>query len=136
MNVIVIVSTRRYFFKRQNINTWKRQYNTFETFYILGKIDNILANLYLLTLLGVHCYCKYLEEYLQWNILDFEYPNEYLRNQALLTGKYKPQNGLPVGIEIWEDKIFVTVPRWREGVTSVFYIFWWWWWRSNFVLIW
>lgn len=57
-----------------------------------------------------------MEEYFRWNILDFEYPNEYLRNQALLSGRFRPQNSLPVGIEIWNDKVFVTVPRWKEGM--------------------
>ncbi|KAJ8914951.1 hypothetical protein NQ315_002475, partial [Exocentrus adspersus] len=76
---------------------------------------------FLIGLLNDHCFCAYtqtMHEHFQWNILDYEYPNEYLRDRALLTGKFRPRNNLPVGIEIWNDKVFVTVPRWREGIPS------------------
>ncbi|XP_076260466.1 protein yellow-like [Rhynchophorus ferrugineus] len=35
-----------------------------------------------------------------------------------MNGKLKPQNALPVGIEFWKDKIFITVPRWQDGIPS------------------
>lgn len=57
-----------------------------------------------------------LQEHFEWNALDFEYPSEQARVQALKTGRYIPENNLPVGIELWGDKIFVTVPRWKQGM--------------------
>ncbi|CAG9838937.1 unnamed protein product [Diabrotica balteata] len=59
-----------------------------------------------------------LQEHFQWNILDYEFPTEAIRRNALLTGRFKPENNLPVGIEIWQDKLFVSVPRWKEGIPA------------------
>lgn len=55
-----------------------------------------------------------LERY-SWKILDFAYPDEASRKLALSMGEFIPENALPVGIEIWRNKLFVTVPRWRNG---------------------
>lgn len=38
-----------------------------------------------------------------------------LKDIALASGTYIPQNALPVGVEHWGNKLFVTVPRWRDG---------------------
>ncbi|EAT41324.1 AAEL006985-PA, partial [Aedes aegypti] len=38
--------------------------------------------------------------------------------QALASGDYVPTNGLPVGIESWENKLFVSIPRWKDGIPS------------------
>lgn len=54
-------------------------------------------------------------ERFSWKQLDWQYPDEITRNEALASGEYQPQNGLPVGIEIWKNKLFVTVPRWKVG---------------------
>lgn len=56
-----------------------------------------------------------LQKHFEWNILDFQYENTQQKLNDLATGKLKPENALPVGIEIWNDKVFVTVPRWKEG---------------------
>lgn len=57
-----------------------------------------------------------LQEHFEWNVLDYEYPSEQARIQALKTARFIPENNLPVGMELWGDKIFVTVPRWRPGI--------------------
>lgn len=56
-----------------------------------------------------------LQELFAWNILDFEYASEFDRIQAMQTEKYVPENNLPVGIEVWRDKLLISVPRWRAG---------------------
>ena len=56
-----------------------------------------------------------LQEVYSWNILDWNYPDQYLKQQALQTGALIRQNALPVGIERWRDKLFVSVPRWQSG---------------------
>lgn len=56
-----------------------------------------------------------LQEHFEWNILDYEYSSDRTKAQALKTGRFIPENNLPVGVEIWGDKLFVTVPRWRQG---------------------
>ncbi|XP_063989276.1 protein yellow-like [Diachasmimorpha longicaudata] len=58
-----------------------------------------------------------LERY-SWNMLDWAYPDQLSRDAALASGDYIPQNGLPVGIEIWRNKLFVTVPRWKNGIPA------------------
>ncbi|RZB38917.1 yellow-y [Asbolus verrucosus] len=59
-----------------------------------------------------------LQEQFKWSILDYVYDNGFARHQALTTKRFIPENNLPVGIEIWKDKLFVTVPRWKPGVPS------------------
>lgn len=61
-----------------------------------------------------HCVYKFQEQF-NWKVLDFEYPTEQEKQYALSTGRYIPENGLPVGIEVWNDKLFVSVPRWKAG---------------------
>lgn len=50
-----------------------------------------------------------------WKTLDFAYPDQRSRELAIRNGEFVPENSLPVGIEIWRNKLFVTVPRWRDG---------------------
>ncbi|XP_012254015.2 protein yellow [Athalia rosae] len=57
-------------------------------------------------------------ERFSWNILDFAYPDELSRQLAIARGEYIPENGLPVGIEIWKNKLFVSVPRWKDGIPA------------------
>lgn len=64
-----------------------------------------------------------LQERYSWRQLDFVFPNQQLKQQALASGDYVPTNGLPVGIERWENKLFVSVPRWKDGnYLCVFYL--------------
>lgn len=60
------------------------------------------------------CVTKLQERY-SWTQLDWQFPNEILKMQAEASGTYIPTNGLPVGVERWQNKLFVTVPRWRDG---------------------
>jgi hypothetical protein len=56
-----------------------------------------------------------LQERYNWRQLDWVFPNPQIRDRLIATGDYVPTNGLPVGIERWQNKLFVTVPRWRNG---------------------
>lgn len=56
-----------------------------------------------------------LEERYSWSQLDFVFPSQAMKEVALAAGTYIPTNALPVGIEHWGSKLFVTVPRWRDG---------------------
>lgn len=56
-----------------------------------------------------------LQERYSWNQLDFVFPTQTMKDIALASGTYIPQNALPVGVEHWGNKLFVTVPRWRDG---------------------
>ncbi|EDW82174.1 uncharacterized protein Dwil_GK25268 [Drosophila willistoni] len=80
----------------------------------------ILAAVVLVLLLQVHqLEAAYkLQERYSWNQLDFAFPNERLKEQALASGDYVPQNALPVGLEHFGNRLFVTVPRWRDGIPA------------------
>lgn len=54
-------------------------------------------------------------EKFSWKKMDFAYPDERSRQLAIASGEYVPENSLPVGIEIWRNRLFVTIPRWRDG---------------------
>lgn len=59
-----------------------------------------------------------LKEVFHWKILDFDFPDEAARKNALATGQFIPENNLPLGVEIWKDKLFITVPRWKSGIPA------------------
>ncbi|XP_054276546.1 protein yellow-like [Macrosteles quadrilineatus] len=53
-----------------------------------------------------------------WKSLDFDFGEDWVAEAALSQKLFQPENNLPVGIEVWRNKLFITVPRWREGVPS------------------
>ncbi|CAK9831395.1 Protein yellow [Anthophora retusa] len=53
-----------------------------------------------------------------WNYVKFNFPNETIQNALITSGDYVPENNMPLGVQVWEDKIFITVPRWKNGVAS------------------
>lgn len=55
-----------------------------------------------------------LQELYNWKVLDYSYPSGQ-KLEAIRKQDFIPENNLPVGIEVWMDKIFVTVPRWKTG---------------------
>ncbi|XP_017769532.1 PREDICTED: protein yellow-like [Nicrophorus vespilloides] len=59
-----------------------------------------------------------LDEIFSWNQLEFAWPNEQAKQEALHSGAYIPANNLPLGLARWKNKLFVTVPRWKAGVAS------------------
>lgn len=52
-----------------------------------------------------------LVEKFSWKQLEFEWPSEQAGKEAISKGQYVPENNLPLGLERWNDKLFVTVPR-------------------------
>lgn len=56
-----------------------------------------------------------LREVFNWRQLDFQFPSVQMKQQALASQSYIPTNALPVGIERWENRLFVSVPRWKDG---------------------
>ncbi|XP_065157296.1 protein yellow-like [Atheta coriaria] len=72
----------------------------------------------LLMFLGLAHGAYKLQEQFRWKALDYAYPTEEARRQAIMNGRFIPENNLPVGIEIWNNKLFVTVPRWMAGIPS------------------
>ncbi|XP_023170173.2 protein yellow [Drosophila hydei] len=75
---------------------------------------NLLA-LCFISCLGVNAK---LEERFSWKQLTFDWPSAEAEAEAKQSGHYIAENNLPLGVERWENKIFVTVPRWKAGVAA------------------
>lgn len=56
----------------------------------------------------------------EWKYLDFEYDSYQRRQQAIAKGEFDPKNNLPLGIDVYGERIFVTTPRWKDGVPASF----------------
>lgn len=54
----------------------------------------------------------------EWKLLDYQFESLEARQDALDSKRYIPKNNLPMGLEVYQDRLFVTVPRWQPGVPS------------------
>ena len=52
-----------------------------------------------------------LEQKYQWKNLEFAWPSESAKEEAITSGRYVAYNNLPLGLDVWNDKMFITVPR-------------------------
>lgn len=51
----------------------------------------------------------------QWKQTDYDWPSNDMKK---LFSHYQQENNLPLGLEVTQSRIFVTVPRWKLGVAS------------------
>uniref|UniRef100_T1P9P0 Protein yellow n=1 Tax=Musca domestica TaxID=7370 RepID=T1P9P0_MUSDO len=56
----------------------------------------------------------------QWKYLDFEYPTFGQRQKAIANREFIAENNLPLGVDFYKDRIFITTPRWKDGVPASF----------------
>ncbi|CAH0397908.1 unnamed protein product [Chilo suppressalis] len=54
----------------------------------------------------------------RWKQIDFEYPSPQDRQTALDNGEFIQLNVIPLGVERWKDRVFVSTPRWKKGVPA------------------
>lgn len=73
------------------------------------------CGLFLTVILGLTSAANKFQERYNWQQLDWVFPNQQIKDRAIAAGDYIPTNGLPVGIERWQNKLFVSVPRWKNG---------------------
>lgn len=59
-----------------------------------------------------------LKEKYYWKQIDFTFPTPKDRADAIATGKFIPSNNLPLGLEVWNGRTFVTLPKWKPGVPA------------------
>lgn len=52
----------------------------------------------------------------KWKSIDFAYDSETEREIAKKTKEFVPENNLPLGLEVYKDRIFVSFPKWKQGV--------------------
>lgn len=54
----------------------------------------------------------------QWKQIDFEYPSEVERQTAIKSKNFIQENVIPVGLEVYKNRLFLTLPRWKLGVPA------------------
>ncbi|KAK9874757.1 hypothetical protein WA026_005567 [Henosepilachna vigintioctopunctata] len=76
------------------------------------------AAIWILVLISATQAVQKLQKKYEWKYMDylFDSPNDKIK--AFQTQRYIPENNLPVGMEVFREKLFVTVPRWRPGIPS------------------
>lgn len=52
-----------------------------------------------------------INELFAWNEIDFKWPSVEAKEKAIRDGSFVAANNLPLGVERWRNKLFVTVPR-------------------------
>lgn len=58
------------------------------------------------------------EPLFQWSTIDYNWRSKAEKDNAIRTGKYVPLNNAINGIRVFDNKLFVTVPRFGGGVPS------------------
>ncbi len=82
-------------------------------------MSSILVLLFVCAMvLAVSTALNQLEEKFWWKTIDFEFDSEETRDRAIKSAEFVPRNNVPFGIEIWREKLFVTIPRRNPGVPS------------------
>ncbi|KAF5274198.1 hypothetical protein FQA39_LY07302 [Lamprigera yunnana] len=60
----------------------------------------------------------------QWGNLEYDYPSEAARTNAIKSGEFIPENGAPIDIDIYYadnnnvNKLFVAIPRFQNGIPA------------------
>lgn len=54
----------------------------------------------------------------QWRQVDYDFPSEAERREAVSSREFIPENNLPLGLEVYGERVFVTVPRWKSGIPA------------------
>lgn len=71
----------------------------------------IVCSYYILTTIIVVVQCTKLEQKYIWQELEYAWPSDAIKDDAIKSGAYKVENNLPLGLDVWNDKLFITVPR-------------------------
>lgn len=75
-----------------------------------------MRHLALLALLAVANCQESFKVIFQWNTIDVVWPSEEAREAALQKHQYIAANNPIAGIKLWKGRLYLTVPRWKEGV--------------------
>ncbi|XP_031622828.1 protein yellow-like [Contarinia nasturtii] len=59
-----------------------------------------------------------LKERFSWKEVSYAWTSDQQKTEAITDGRYKSENNLILGLDVWKDKLFITVPRWKSGVAS------------------
>nr|ADX87358.1 yellow-h3 [Heliconius melpomene] len=59
-----------------------------------------------------------IETLYRWKQIDYVFPSPQSRRLAIQNGEFNQINVIPLGIERWQDRVFVSTPRWKKGVPA------------------
>ncbi|XP_028043783.1 protein yellow-like isoform X2 [Bombyx mandarina] len=54
----------------------------------------------------------------RWKQIDYQYPSPAQRQEAIDAGEFIQANVIPLGIERWKGRVFISTPRWKSGVPA------------------
>lgn len=85
----------------------------------IGKHSNMWTIVSLLVSICVLVECNdNLRVAYEWREIDFEYRSVSDRNEAIESKAFVPANVIPVGLEVYQTRLFITLPRWKRGVPA------------------
>ncbi|XP_022204541.2 protein yellow [Nilaparvata lugens] len=58
------------------------------------------------------------KEIFGWKEVHFAYPNDTVKKSAIDSKKFIQDHNLPLGLEVYNDKLFITLPRWKHGIPA------------------
>lgn len=54
----------------------------------------------------------------QWKEIDFEFSSDKQRQDAIENGTFVVANVIPMGLEVYKNRLFLTLARWKTGVPA------------------
>nr|XP_026495869.1 protein yellow-like [Vanessa tameamea] len=54
----------------------------------------------------------------RWKQIDFDFPTPQHRELAIQNGQFNQINVIPLGVERWKNRVFISTPRWKKGVPA------------------
>lgn len=54
----------------------------------------------------------------QWKQMDYEFNNDIDRQNAIDKKLFIAENVMPVGLEVYKTRLFITLPKWKTGVPA------------------
>lgn len=70
------------------------------------------------TLFAINALANNLELKFQWKTIDFDYETADLRQNAIDKQTFIPNNVIPIGLDIYKDRLFLSLPRLKHGVPA------------------
>lgn len=54
----------------------------------------------------------------EWKEMDYKYENAEARWTAIENHEFRPDNVIPFGLEVYRSRMYIALPRWRDGVPA------------------
>lgn len=81
----------------------------------MGHIQVTITWLLFLMLSGRETSANNMIPVFMFDQLDFKFPSDDVKLAATDSGSYILGNSNPFAVEVWNTKLFITVPRWLNG---------------------